>query len=64
MRYYQQKRGQRLAIGQDGNALTLLIAINLIVFVLLASIKVLYFFSNGQGGVGGGVGHGRETSSG
>lgn len=52
MRYYQQKRGQRLAIGQDGNALTLLIAINLIVFVLLASIKVLYFFSNGQGGVG------------
>ena len=52
MRYYQQKRGQRLAIGQDGNALTFLIAINLIVFVLLASIKVLYYFSNGQGGVG------------
>ncbi len=52
MSYYQQKRGQRLAIGQDGNALTLLIAINLIVFVLLASIKVLYYFSNGQGGVG------------
>src|SRR5688572_20036130 len=52
MRYYQQKRGQRLAIGQDGNALTLLIAINLIAFVLLASIKVLYYFSSGQGGVG------------
>src|SRR5688500_1736209 len=48
MRYYQQKRGQRLAIGQDGNALTFLIAINMIVFVLLVSIKVLYYFSNGQ----------------
>lgn len=52
MSYYQQKRGQRLAIGQDGNALTFLIAINLIVFVLLASIKVLYFFSSAQDGVG------------
>ena len=52
MSYYQQQRGQRLTIGQDGNALTFLIAINLIVFVLLASIKVLYYFSNGAGGVG------------
>ena len=52
MSYYQQKRGQRLAIGQDGNALTFLIAINLVVFILLASIKVLYYFSNGKGGVG------------
>ena len=52
MSYYQQKRGTRLAIGQDGNALTLLIAINLVVFVLLACIKVLYYFSSGAGGVG------------
>ncbi len=51
MSYYQQQNRSRLTIGQDGNALTLLIAINLIVFVLLAFIKVLYFFSNGAAGL-------------
>jgi membrane associated rhomboid family serine protease len=51
MRYYQQKRGQRLSIGQDGNALTLLIAVQLVVFVILAFIKVIYFFSNGTPGL-------------
>jgi membrane associated rhomboid family serine protease len=39
-----------LSIGQDGNALTMLIAINLIVFVMLAFIKVIYYFSGSQTG--------------
>jgi membrane associated rhomboid family serine protease len=51
MSYYQQQNRHRLTIGQDGNALTALIAINLIVFVLLAFIKVVYFFSEGQQGL-------------
>ncbi|MGN6402410.1 MAG: rhomboid family intramembrane serine protease [Flavisolibacter sp.] len=51
MSYYQQQNRHRLSIGQDGNALTLLIAINLVVFVLLAFIKVIYFFSLGDAGV-------------
>lgn len=50
MSYYQQQNRHRLSIGQDGNALTLLIAINLIAFVLLAFIKIIYFFSQGNGG--------------
>src|SRR6202165_5984332 len=48
MSYYQQQNRHRLSIGQDGNALTMLIAINLIVFVILAFIKVVYFFSEGD----------------
>lgn len=51
MSYYQQKRGQRLSIGQDGNSLTMLIAIQLIVFVILAFIKVIYFFTHGAEGL-------------
>lgn len=50
MSYYQQQDRHRLSIGQDGNALTLLIAINLIVFVILAFIKVIYYFSQGNAG--------------
>lgn len=50
MSYYQQQNRHRLSIGQDGNALTMLIAINLIVFVMLAFIKVVYFFSSGDEG--------------
>ena len=51
MSYYQQQNRHRLSIGQDGNALTMLIAVNLIVFVILAFIKVVYYFSEGNGGV-------------
>ena len=39
MSYYQQRNRHRLSIGQDGNALTMLIAINLVVFVFLAFVK-------------------------
>jgi len=52
MSYYQQQNRHRLSIGQDGNALTLLIAINLVAFVILAFIKVVYYFSMGDAGVG------------
>lgn len=48
MSYYQQRNRHRLSIGQDGNALTMLIAINLIVFVFLAFVKVIYYFSEGK----------------
>lgn len=48
MRYYQQQNRNRLTVGQDGNALTMLIAINLVVFVILAFIKVIYFFGDGN----------------
>lgn len=45
MSYYQQRNQPRLSIGQDGNTLTMLLAINLTVFALLAFIKVIYYFS-------------------
>ncbi|HYC27973.1 MAG TPA: hypothetical protein VEB42_04140, partial [Chitinophagaceae bacterium] len=51
MSYYQQQNRHRLSIGHDGNALTMLIAINLIVFVITAFIKLVYFFSEGAQGV-------------
>ncbi|GAC1417072.1 MAG: rhomboid family intramembrane serine protease [Flavisolibacter sp.] len=51
MSYYQQRNRHRLTIGQDGNALTMLIAINLIVFVMLAFIKVIYYFGYGDDGL-------------
>jgi membrane associated rhomboid family serine protease len=50
MSYYQQRNKHQLSIGQDGNALTMLIAINLIVFVFLAFVKVIYYFSEGKNG--------------
>lgn len=51
MSYYQQRNKYRLSIGQDGNALTMLIAINLVAFVILAFVKVIYYFSNTEGGL-------------
>lgn len=51
MSYYQQRNRNRLSIGQDGNSLTMLIAVNLIVFVILAFIKVVYYFSEGNDGL-------------
>ena len=44
MSYYQQQNRNRLSIGQDGNALTMLMAINLVVFVIIAFIRAIYFF--------------------
>lgn len=51
MSYYQQRNRSRISIGHEGNALTMLIAINLVVFAILAFIKVIYYFSYGDNGV-------------
>ncbi len=51
MSYFQQQNRHKLTIGHDGNALTMLIAINLIVFVILAFIKVVYYFSEADQGL-------------
>ena len=45
MSYYQQQNRNRLSIGQDGNALIMLFAIILMSFVIVAFIKVVYYFS-------------------
>ena len=42
MSYYQQRNQSKLSIGQDGNTLTMLLAINLSVFAILAFIKVKF----------------------
>lgn len=52
MSYYQQRNHHKLSIGQDGNTLTALLAINLTVFAILAFIKVVYYFSFSTSGVG------------
>ena len=51
MSYYRQENRRKLTVGEDGNALITLIAIHLIVFVLLAFIKVIYYFSYNQEGL-------------
>jgi membrane associated rhomboid family serine protease len=51
MSYYQQRNRSKITIGQDGNALVLLIAIQLVVFIILSFIKIMYFFSDGAAGV-------------
>jgi membrane associated rhomboid family serine protease len=51
MSYYQQRNKGRLTIGEDGNALVMLIAVQLIVFVLFSFIKIIYFFSDGSEGL-------------
>lgn len=52
MSYYQQRNRSKITIGQDGNAVTMLIAINLAVFAILAFIKVIYYFGSGDEGLG------------
>jgi membrane associated rhomboid family serine protease len=51
MSYYRQEnRRSRLTVGQSGNALITLIAIQLIIFVALIFIKVIYYFTYGKPG--------------
>lgn len=52
MSYYQQRNQSKLSIGQDGNTLTMLLVINLTIFAILAFIKVVYYFSFSQQGLG------------
>ncbi len=51
MSYYRQENRRKLTVGQDGNALISLIAIHLVVFVVLAFIKVIYYFSYNSSGL-------------
>ncbi len=51
MSYYQQRRRGGLTIGQDGNALVMLIAVQLVIFVLFQFIKIVYYFTDGAEGV-------------
>ena len=51
MSYYQQENRSKLGIGQDGNGLTMLIAVQLVAFVILAFIKVIYYFTYGKEGL-------------
>ncbi len=51
MSYYREQNRSRLTVGQDGNSLVMLIAINLVAFILLAFIKVIYFFTYGREGL-------------
>lgn len=51
MSYYQQRNRAKLAIGEDGNTLTMLLVINLTLFAILAFIKVIYYFSYGASGM-------------
>lgn len=44
MAYYEKKYRQKISLGQSGNTLTILVAINLIVFIVFAFIKAIYFF--------------------
>lgn len=43
MSYYEKNYRRRLSLGQKSNALIILIAINLVIFVILAFIKAVYF---------------------
>jgi len=45
MSYYEKKYPSRLFQKQEGNALVMLITINLVIFVLFALVNAFYFFS-------------------
>lgn len=48
MSYYEKEYRRRLSLSQDGNALVMLIAINLVAFVLFKFVYVIYFFGYEQ----------------
>jgi membrane associated rhomboid family serine protease len=51
MAYYNRGNSRKISFGEDGNALVGLITVNLVVFVLLSFIKVIYYFNYGAEGV-------------
>ena len=51
MSLLQQNNRKKILLGQDGNALVLLIIINVIIFILLGFIKILYVFNDSTEGV-------------
>ena len=46
MSLLQQNTRKRISLGQDGNTLVLLIAFNIIVYILLSFVKVVYLANN------------------
>jgi membrane associated rhomboid family serine protease len=48
MSYFEKEYKRRLSLNQDGNALVMLISINLVIFVLFAFVNVFYFFTYAQ----------------
>lgn len=52
MSYYQQRRRSTPGIGEEGNSLVMLIAVQLAVFIVFAFIKVIYYFSYAKEGLG------------
>jgi membrane associated rhomboid family serine protease len=51
MAYYPQQNRKKLTLGADGNALMMLIAVLLMVFILMAFIKVIYYFTYSSAGL-------------
>ena len=43
MAYHEQQYRRRISLAQANNALVLLIAINMIIFVILAFLKAVFF---------------------
>ena len=50
MTYSEKKYRQKVSLGQSGNVLTLLIAIHLVIFIILAFIKLIFRFQYADGG--------------
>lgn len=51
MSLLQQNSRKRITLGQDGNTLVLLIVFNIIVYIILNFIKLVYLFDNSSEGV-------------
>ncbi|HYM93957.1 MAG TPA: rhomboid family intramembrane serine protease, partial [Chitinophagaceae bacterium] len=48
MNYDEKQYKKRISLGQSGNALVILVAISLVLFVSLTFIKLLYYFNHGE----------------
>lgn len=48
MNYYEKVYRRRLSLGQSGNILITLIAINLVLFVIFSFVKLVYYFNYGN----------------
>lgn len=51
MSLLQQNNRKKILLGQDGNSLLLLIIINVIIFIFLGFIKIIYLVNNSTEGV-------------
>jgi TM2 domain-containing membrane protein YozV len=51
MSLLRQNNRKKILLGQDGNSLFLLIVINVIIFIFLSFIKIVYLVNNSTEGV-------------